>query len=231
MLFPSALAILGLVYAAAAAPSSQVLGVDDIIVIANDGSRQVMKTAAFNALNNAASAPAERDMLPVTEGHALHRRCDESTEVQVLSDTEFLDWDIAISPVASSAEGEVRITVASGYSVANSLAAGVTAGISDILTYSLSLTYTETWTTTQDQSQIFLLEEGLYGVVVSQPYVRRVTGYVYSGCTDEPEKNEFTSNTYTSASYGNLAWVKGIIRLCANETYPIPYCNGQGEHN
>lgn len=236
MHFSSAFAILGFVSAATAAPAPQVLGADDVIVVANDGSRQVMKAAEFDALNKAASAPARRHVLPAAEGSNLHRRCDESTEVQVLTDEEFNDWDTAISPVSSSAAGEVRISVSSGYSIANSIAVGETTTINlnvdkvTLMSQTFSLTYTNTWTTTQDQSQIFLLPEGQYGVVVSQPYVRRITGYFYDGCTDSPEKTEFTSNTYESASYGNLAWVKGVIRLCANETYPIPYCNGQGTH-
>ncbi|KAH6892634.1 hypothetical protein B0T10DRAFT_528366 [Thelonectria olida] len=236
MLFPFFLAILGLISAAVAAPAPAPLGVDDVIVMKTDGTSEVMKATEFDALNKASVAPARRDILPVAGGTSLHRRCDESTELQVLTDEEFTDWDIAISPVSSSSAGEVRVSVASGYSVANAVAIGETTTVNlnsatlTLMSQALSITYTTTWTTTQDQSQIFLLPEGQYGVVVSQPYVRRVTGYVYSGCTDSPVKEEFTSNTYSSASYGNLQWVKGVIRLCANESYPIPYCNGQGEH-
>jgi hypothetical protein len=236
MLFTSILAIIGLVSTTVAAPAPAPLGVDDVIVMKTDGTSEVMKAAEFDALNKASVAPARRDVLPVAKGPSLHRRCDESTELQVLTDEEFTDWDIAISPVSSSSAGEVRVTVASGYSIANAIAIGESTtvnlnnGVMTLMSQSLSITYTNTWTTTQDQSQIFLLPEGQYGVVVSQPYVRRVTGYVYSGCTDNPDKEEFTSNSYSSASYGNLEWVKGVVRLCANESYPIPYCNGQGEH-
>ncbi|KXH38347.1 hypothetical protein CSIM01_09692 [Colletotrichum simmondsii] len=71
---------------------------------------------------------------------------------------------------------------------------------------------------------------GDYGLVVSQPNVRRVTGNIFSGCTDSPTVDAFTSDSYSDQSYGNLAWVKGVIRLCNSTTYPVPYCIGQGEH-
>lgn len=244
MLFPVALAIFGLSSTAFAAGTPQFLGADDLIVLKDDDTMQVMKAAEFEAINNAASAPAlvNPEFQNMTGAPATpRRRCDESTEVQILSDEEFLDWDTAISPVVSSPEGgEVRVSVASGYSVANAVGTGISATGNifgmiaaapvNILSLQLSVTYTQTWTTTQDQSQIFLVPEGHYGVVISQPYVRRVQGNVFSGCTDSPEKTPFVSDTYSSQSYGNLQWVKGVIRLCSSETYPIPYCNGEGEH-
>lgn len=100
-----------------------------------------------------------------------------------------------------------------------------------IFTASLSLSYTETWTTTETTTFTFSVPAGQYGVIVSQPYTHRVQGNVLSGCTDSPTSNAYTADSYTSATYGGLDWVKGPIVLCNSTTYPIPYCVGTGEHS
>ncbi|KAH7237757.1 uncharacterized protein BKA55DRAFT_578276 [Fusarium redolens] len=139
-----------------------------------------------------------------------------------------------MSPVISSLDGsKATVSVTSGFTIANSLKVGASFSIpiiKDILTASLSIDYTETWTSSQQQSLSFQVPENHHGLIVSQPYVRRVQGNVLDGCGDDIEKTEFTSESYESQTYGNLEWVKGIIRLCSSETYPVPFCNGEGEH-
>ncbi|WYZ33997.1 hypothetical protein EsH8_I_000273 [Colletotrichum jinshuiense] len=227
----SVLAATGLIGAAAAAPAPVALNFDDVIVVGENGAHQIMKSAEYDALQARAAlttAPAIKDIEGVSR-----RGCAESTEVQVTSDSEFLNWDVAISPVLSSLGGSATVSVANGYSIANSVTVGssVTGSFAEgVLGISLSVSYSETWTTTETQTLGFTVPDGQYGLVVSQPSVRRVTGNILSGCTDSPTKSEFTSDTYSSQSYGNLAWVKGVIRLCNSTTYPVPYCNGNGEH-
>ncbi|ENH64041.1 hypothetical protein FOC1_g10000825 [Fusarium oxysporum f. sp. cubense race 1] len=162
-------------------------------------------------------------------------KTDGTSQVMKAADLEqFLNWDVPMSPVISSLDGsKATVSVTSGFTIANSLKVGASFSIpliEDILTTSLSIDYTETWTSSQQQSLSFQVPENHHGLIVSQPYVRRVQGNVLDGCGDEIEKTEFTSDSYESQTYGNLEWVKGIIRLCSSETYPVPFCNGEGEH-
>ena len=94
----------------------------------------------------------------------------------------------------------------------------------------MTLSYSETWTSTYTQAYTFTVDPGYYGVAISQPYVRRVEGNYLSGCTDSWTETPFTSNTYTSKSSNGLDWVEGLIKLCNSTTYPVPYCNGEGSH-
>lgn len=233
MLLPTVAAVLGLVSTAAAAPSPNILAADDVIVLKHDGTSEVMKAAEFDRLESRAAAPSVFGV-DDTEATTLARRgCEESTEIQVLSDETFLNWDVAISPVVSSQGGSGTVSVSAGYSISNSVSVGISQSLTvvkDLLSQSFSFTYTDTWTTTTTQTQSFAVPDGQYGVIVSQPYVRRVQGNVLSGCTDSPDNSTFSSDTYTSQSYGDLEWVKGVIRLCNSTEYPIPYCIGTGTH-
>ncbi|KIL90073.1 hypothetical protein FAVG1_06811 [Fusarium avenaceum] len=224
------LALISLISVSQAAATNKILSSDDVIVLKTDGTSQIMKAADLERLE---TAPAIETRNIAKKG--LQRRgCEKSTEIQVLSEKEFLNWDVAMSPIISSLGGaKATVSVTDGFTVANSLKVGVGFSIpliKDILTSSLSIDYTETWTSSQQQSLSFVVPDEHHGIIVSQPYVRRVQGRVIDGCTDEPEKSEFISDSYESQSYGDLQWVKGIIRLCSSKTYPIPYCNGEGSH-
>ncbi|KAG5659167.1 hypothetical protein KAF25_000369 [Fusarium avenaceum] len=224
------LALISLISVSQAAATNKILSSDDVIVLKTDGTSQIMKAADLERLE---TAPAIETRNIAKKG--LQRRdCEKSTEIQVLSEKEFLNWDVAMSPIISSLGGaKATVSVTDGFTVANSLKVGVGFSIpliKDILTSSLSIDYTETWTSSQQQSLSFVVPDEHHGIIVSQPYVRRVQGRVIDGCTDEPDKSEFISDSYESQSYGDLQWVKGIIRLCSSKTYPIPYCNGEGSH-
>ncbi|EFQ27408.1 hypothetical protein CGRA01v4_04487 [Colletotrichum graminicola] len=216
---------------AAPAPSPVALNFDDVVVVGHDGTHQIMKSAEYDALQQSGSALAPAPPLKIRD--VSRRDCAQSTEIQIMSDDEFLNWDVAISPVLSSNGGAATVSVSNGYSIANTVTvnAGITATIEKVIGLSLSVSYAQSWTTTETQTIGFSVPEGQFGVVVSQPSVRRVTGNVLSGCTDSPDKSSFVSDTYTSQSYGSLSWVKGVIRLCNSTTYPIPYCIGQGTHS
>ncbi|KAF7546558.1 hypothetical protein G7Z17_g8357 [Cylindrodendrum hubeiense] len=234
MLFLTAIAVLGLVSTSTAAPAPAVLAADDIIVLKTDGSSEVMKLADFQALESKSSAPAGFGVRDLSDTTLVRRACDSSSsEIQVTSDEEFLNWDIAISPVVSSAGGTGTVSVASGYTISNAVSVSESASLTivkDLLSASLTVSYTETWTTSQTQTLTFTVPDGQHGVIVSEPYVRRVQGFMLEGCSDNWEKTSFMSDSYSSQSYGDMSWVKGVIRLCSSETYPIPYCVGTGEH-
>ena len=89
---------------------------------------------------------------------------------------------------------------------------------------------TWTWTTSDEQKFTFQVPQGQYGLVVSNPYVRRVTGNYISGCVDSPSYEPWQTTTYETQEYTNMQWVKGPIRLCNSTSYPVPYCVGSGTH-
>ncbi|RGP69513.1 hypothetical protein FSPOR_4617 [Fusarium sporotrichioides] len=223
------LALLSIASVSQAAAAPKILSSDDIIVLKTDGTSQIMKAADLEALE---TAPAVKNLSTPAKKAIQRRDCKDSTEIQVLSDKEFVNWDVAMSPVISSLGGsKATVSVTNGYTITNSLKVGTSFSIPvmDILTASLSIDYTETWSSSQQQSLSFTVPEGEHGIIVSQPYVRRVEGNVIDGCTGET-KEGFVSDSYESQTYGDLQWVKGIIRLCSSKTYPIPFCNGEGEH-
>ncbi|KXH30420.1 hypothetical protein CNYM01_00588 [Colletotrichum nymphaeae SA-01] len=218
----------------AAPPRPRTLAADDVILLGHDGTSKIMKATDYNAIETATPIPAQITSYNVTRTpHLTRRGCQQSTEVQVTSDEEFLNWDIAISPVASSLEGSsAGISVSNGVEISNSLAIGseITIGGSDIISVSLGMNLDMSWSTSQANSLEFDIPANMYGVIVSQPFVRRVQGKLLTGCTDDPTKTTFMADTYESQGYGQLSWVKGVIRLCTSKTYPIPYCIGEGQH-
>lgn len=207
---------------------------DDVILLGRDGDHKIIKESEYQVL--ADRGQLEPAAAPVSiKGRAStpERRCEESEEVQITSDTSFLNWDVPMSPVVSSSGGGVSVGVSSGYSLSNSVSvtAGVSATIESVLGLSMSVSYSESWTTTEGSTISYTLPDNNYGLIVSQPMVRRVVGNYLSGCTDAPTSEAYTSDTYTSQSYGSLEWVTGVIRLCNSTTYPVPYCIGTGTHS
>lgn len=262
MLF-STLTILAILGASQAKPAPQVLGFDDVLLLRDDGDHVVMKKWDYQI---------EEDKREVQRRHAnfgrapatsarINKKCEQSTEVQVLEDTNFNDWDVAMSPViGNTGSTAATVAVAKGYSIADTISVSASVefpgvpeelkravsglgltlydqiseslGVSleGILTASLDLTYTNTYTTTDTQTFTFNVPNGQYGLVISNPWVHRVSGNVLSGCTDSPTVNTFTSSEYTSQAYGDLEWVKGPIVMCNSSSYPVPYCVGDGQH-
>ncbi|KAF4805737.1 hypothetical protein CGCSCA5_v015089 [Colletotrichum siamense] len=215
-------------------PAPYPLRFDDVVAVNEDGSHRILKTAEYDALLARVAPRTVQMTVPSTDGDGLARRdCGRSTEVQVESDEEFLNWDVAISPILSSHGGTATASVAKGYSVGNSVSVSSTANVAFAkvaLSMSLSVNYAQRWTTSDSQTLSFTVPEGQHGLVVSQPLVRRVTGRLLTGCSHRPTSTPFISDTYTDQSFGNLDFVKGVIRLCNSTVYPIPYCNGQGFH-
>ncbi|WYZ42145.1 hypothetical protein EsH8_V_001040 [Colletotrichum jinshuiense] len=228
-------AVLGLAAAVVAAPPRpRMLAADDVILLNHDGTSQIMKAADYDALEAAAPAPASIASFNATSTPGLLRRgCAQSTEVQVTADDQFLNWDVAISPIVSSlGDSQATVGVSTGFEIGNSLTIGseISVGGDAIIGMSLSMDLDISWSTSLEHSLDYEVPANMYGVIVSQPYVRRVQGNLLTGCTDSPTKTYFMADTYESQGYGGLSWVKGVIRLCSSETYPIPFCNGQGEH-
>lgn len=241
------LALIGLV-AAAPRPANTPLQWDDILLVGRDGAHQMIKDHEYRdltrrgllaptspgapALPRAAPALGPAPLSARSAAAVDKRACDESSEVQLLSDTKFTGWDVAMSPVVGSKGGQTLVSVSQGYSVANtmSVSASVGAIIKAVLTVSMSVAYETSWTTTETSTLSYILPEQNYGLVVSQPMTRRLEGNYLTGCSDDPVKTPYTSDLFTDESYGNLAWVSGVVRLCNSTEYPVPYCNGDGVH-
>ncbi|KAK2053130.1 hypothetical protein LY76DRAFT_525255 [Colletotrichum caudatum] len=210
----------------------QVLAADDVLVLNHDRTSRIMKAAHYEALETAAAAAAPAPLANITGAPGVVRRgCEKSTEVQVLSDDSFLDSDVAMSPLVSSAGGDAIVSIEDGFQLSENLKfkGQIEFGRKGV-SISLDKKFDRTWTTTQTNLVRFTLPPNKYGLVVSQPYVRRVQGLVLSGCTDSPTKTPFVADSYDSQAFGSLSWVKGVIRMCSSETYPVPYCNGDGHH-
>ncbi|RYP68600.1 hypothetical protein DL771_006572 [Monosporascus sp. 5C6A] len=226
---------------ASSLPAGTVLKPDDVVIVGADNSVRIMKDYEYDQLDSATKSAKSHATMPESDVVAARdvlrqsrpRGCQESDEIQVLSDETFLNWDTPVSPVVSAAGGKSTVSLTKGYSITNSLSVGVGASaglIKDILSLSFTVDYSQSWTTDSSQSFTFEVPDGQFGLVVTQAKTRRLTGNYLSGCTDNWEKTSFMSDTYTSQSYGNMEWVQGVIRLCNSTSYPVPYCIGDGSH-
>lgn len=232
-------------------PQPRILQHDDVILPRADGGfdimkdwewshveRRLLRDARLRAEENKRAALAGELAGPAGTraggGLAPRDDCEQSSEVQVLTNETFTDWDVAMSPVIGATGGQANIAVAKGYSVTNSITVGVSAEltfIDKVFKASVKTDYGHSWTSTDSQTFTFWVTPGQYGVVVSNPLTRRVTGNSLTGCTDDPTTASFTADSRTSQTYGDLSWVTGPIYLCNSSSYPVPYCVGSGSHN
>ncbi|KZL86991.1 hypothetical protein CI238_02189 [Colletotrichum incanum] len=207
------------------------LGHDDVILYGVDGISNLISAGVLTYGGN--DKVDNRDLLG-SSAVIEARDCDGSNaEFEITSKADFLDWDVQISPVIGAQQAPVTIAVARGYSVANSVTVGGTAGISaEGISVGLKIDYQETWTTTDTTTITYTVPTGQYGVIVSQPWTHRIYGNVYTSCTTGGgAKSTFMGSSHTSQTYGSMNWVTGVFRLCASKDYPVPYCNGQGSHH
>lgn len=120
-------ALFGLLGAAIAKPAPKALSHDDVIVMRGDGHPVVMKEWEYS-IEEAKNEVKRRKAMGVppksvdVESADLERRCEESTEVQVLTDEFFNNWDVAMSPVLGNT-GSIAATIAvtKGYTVSNAV--------------------------------------------------------------------------------------------------------------
>lgn len=229
----------------------RILSHDDVILPRADGGFDIMKDWEFEDLERrlereARAAIATENKRRTIAGETIPlgsftardeqlqaRACEESTELQVLTDGEFTDWDVAMSPVIGATGGQALVMVTKGYQVANSLSITLKEDVSvpEVFTVSLGIETGWTWTSIDQQSFTFYINPGQYGVVVSNPWTRRVTGNLLSGCTDTPTVEPWVSDSRFNQTFGSLSWVSGPIKLCNSSSYPVPYCVGTGEHS
>ncbi|TDZ25960.1 hypothetical protein Cob_v000028 [Colletotrichum orbiculare MAFF 240422] len=217
--------------------ASQHLAPDDVIIYGVNGEHKIIKEAEFQNLTAAGiltyggDDPLESRAAPIAR-----RACNgrESSEFTVTSKADFLDWDVQISPVVGAQQAAVTISVSKGYTLTNTIT--VSAGISGAYSgigLSVGVDVSKAWATTDTTTFLYQIPVGQYGVIVSQPWTHRVYGDVYTACdeTNWTKAGTFMASSHTSQSYGSFDWVTGVFRLCANEAYPVPFCNGNGFHH
>ncbi|KNG45831.1 celp0028 effector like protein [Stemphylium lycopersici] len=250
MHFTSALALAAsaAMVAAAPAPSNAAIKItQDDVVLHGNGRMKVMKRSEFEALNAGIKAevppmPSYLDANLITYSgnqtlQANGRVQKRATELVVPGEvTRFLGWDVQMSSIVRGGPGSgTRISVAQGYSISNSIAVGTSSSLSvaaDFLTASMSIDYTETWTTgnSQDQTLMADVPTGKYGCFVSNPWTNRAQGDVWTGSIGGGGSlSHYQADSFESKQYGDLAWVNGIIQLCIKDTIPLTRCLGEGE--
>ncbi|OLN87204.1 hypothetical protein CCHL11_03713 [Colletotrichum chlorophyti] len=221
--------------------SSKVLDHDDVVIYGVNGQYKIVKEAEFQDLVSTGVLTYGGENNNKTEARDLSeprleaRACAGfNAEYQVTGTSDFLDWDVQISPVFGAQQAPVTIAIARGYQVTNSITVGGEAGISaEGLSAGLKIDFQRQWTTIDTTTVTYTVPTGYYGVVISQPWTHRIFGNVYTSCTTSNYvKSAFQGNTHTSQTYaGGLQWVTGVFRLCASKSYPIPYCEGSGYHH
>lgn len=255
------------VYSASASPlTPRKLQFDDVILVGSDNRMSIMKEAEYNQLQarhelnerftntkreleygqvedliyqfRQTSPRATKPQPEYSPSDVHQRKCLESTETQVINDTNLLDWDTQMSPVVGAQGSKASVSVTKGYTLHTELSIGLEAEgvpiIAPIVNKFLGdipgINMEEVYHTEQELSITFEVPPGQYGVIVSQPFVRRIEGKVLTGCTDAPVVTPWWSHSYYSKTVGGMNWVDGIIRMCNSSSYPVPYCNGWGEH-
>lgn len=163
------------------------------------------------------------------------RACGYHQIITKGTDQTFMNWDVPMSSVVKANAESVYtyIQLTEGYSIENSLSIATTASaaVTGWLSVSVGVTVGKSWTSQQTAGYAYYIPAGKYGIVVSNPWVRRQRGSVAIGCAGSPSSVEqFTADSYTSKSYGDLAWVTGVIGLCTSTEYPMPCCQGSCTH-
>lgn len=115
-------ALLGLSYAK---PAPTVLQHDDVLVLRSDGQPLVMKSWDYKIEEDKREVQRRKaNKLPrvAAPSPKTDKRCEQSTEVQVLTDSYFNDWDVAMSPVISNTgSASALVAVSKGYSLTNTV--------------------------------------------------------------------------------------------------------------
>jgi hypothetical protein len=216
---------------------------NDIIVWGSNGRMEVMNKSEFallasqssTAFNLTASTPISLNSTitnnTLSSRSLSPRGCSSQTYFTMNDPETFLNWDVPMSSVLKGNTATTTVTVTQGYTIANSISVGIATTytlIEKILTTTLSISYTETWTSSYSAAYAFAIPEGKYGVVVSNPATTRHSGFIDVGCIGSSERSYFQADSYSSKAYGGLSWVDGTISLCTGDTYPVPMCNGGG---
>jgi len=236
-----------LVAVATAAPASIILRSDDVVLY-GQGRYQIMKRTDLSELEDL----RKNNIVPPMPGYLdeklfhgpgdaaptnittsdppINRRFSSNTLIIRNPASRFLGWDIQMSEVVQGAP--TGITISSGYDISNSVSVGSSATFSlvkDFLEASVSIDYTTSWSSSQSQQFSAEVPAGKYGAFVSNPWTNRESGNVFKGVIgSEGSLTYYQGDSFDAKSFGQLAWVDGIISLCTGDAFPLPRCLGEG---
>ncbi|KAH0431439.1 hypothetical protein CcaCcLH18_07055 [Colletotrichum camelliae] len=171
-----------------------------------------------------------------TSDSNLHARdCSSTFSITTDKTERFVNWDVQMAPVVIGFGKGIDVSVASSYSVANSISgsAGIDIkAIKDRLGASFGVDYTRTWTTTATTTVRGTIEDGWTGTVITRPWVNRRSGRTFQGCPGSlKQTGTWIADSYEEGSYEGVKWVAGAITVCAKQQKAIPLsrCNGDGD--
>ncbi|EKD14160.1 uncharacterized protein L3040_007839 [Drepanopeziza brunnea f. sp. 'multigermtubi'] len=216
----------------------------DEVIVYGQGKASVIKRAEFDDYLAQKDLLAAPDALPAdilakryegntTESHQIpvSPGCTEHVVFTPGPVLRFIGPDVPMSSVLRAEYADAFLAVSEGYSIANTFGATGTLETSLLikgLSIALTVSFTKTWTTSYSSEFRFIVPEGIYAGVVSNPVTTRYTGSVDVGCIGAQRRESWQADTYTDKGYGGLAWVEGIIGICTSTTYPVHKCIGEG---
>jgi hypothetical protein len=172
------------------------------------------------------------------EAHPLTARqssCSSTTSYVTDTTQRFVDWDVQMSPVVIGAgRNGIDVSVASSFSVANSVSASAgldIKAIKDRLGASFGVSYSRTWTTQATVTVRGTIFPGETGVVITRPWKNRRYGRTFRGCVGSlVQTGTWMADSYEEGSYDGVKWISGAITVCIKNQSGIPLsrCNGSG---
>jgi hypothetical protein len=145
-------------------------------------------------------------------------------------DTRFLGWDVQMSQVVQGAP--TTITVTTGFDISNSISVGTSATLGIVeafLSATVSVDYSQSWTSSQSQQFSGEVPAGKYGAFVSNPWTNRKSGSVFEGTVgSEGVVTAYQADSFEEKGFGQMRWVDGVISLCMGDAFPLPRCLGEG---
>ncbi|KAF6822944.1 hypothetical protein CPLU01_11697 [Colletotrichum plurivorum] len=167
----------------------------------------------------------------------LHERQSCGNTFSVVTDKEerFVDWDVQMAPVVIGQGSKgIDVSVASSYSVSNSVSASAGVDVNAIkerLGVSLGIDYSRTWTTQATVTVRGTIDDGWTGTVITKPWKNRRYGRTFQGCPGSlKQTGTWIADSHEEGSYEGVKWVAGAITVCAKKQSSIPLsrCNGDG---
>lgn len=232
------------------------LGADDAIVILSDGEMHIMKKDEVRAfaeevkgvnltdpsvaewsslpVGNETTADGSPDSLPTTGSlYVRYTSGDENLIVPGIS-YQFLGWDIPMSSVVHAKDHDATVALTSGHMIANTITASGSATLALVdrfLSVTATASYAHAVTASVSGAITMTIPAGKYGLIVSEPWTNRVTGYDWSGQPGHPSSQFWYADSHQDATLelcrGTLKWVKGVITTCTSDSYPIKRCVGK----
>ncbi|KAL3423095.1 hypothetical protein PVAG01_04842 [Phlyctema vagabunda] len=219
-------------------PHDIILYGKDRVEIMNKSKYLELKSQYVDVNTDAPSTYTNSSLYPVINSTTvpakyLKSRADcKSHEIYTPYPTQkFLNWDVLMSSIVHATGSTTTVAVTEGYTIGNSLSVstGFGAQLTEALSITASIDYTQTWSSSYSVSYTYGVPYGKYGAVVSNPQVTRESGRIDVGCIGEPSQSiEYQADSYTSHGFSELNWVDGVISLCLGDTFPLERCLGEG---